>query len=185
MGDLLPSLPQLLMLVGMGVMIWTLLRRSSRYFGNGGKANEPSQKLSARDTDRDRTTIDAPPDVTRWQVEMYETARDLKGEIDTKLAVLQILVRHANEASARLEAAIDRTEKLGLHSALDPLSAIETWDETDPTIQPSTHHTSQPHPQSPMIYALADEGRDAAAIAQQTGLPLGEVEMVLSLREKV
>lgn len=183
MGEFLPSLPQLLMLAGMGAMIWILWRRSTRYLGKGDRADVLAYRSSARDTDR--AMIDAPAELTRWQVEMHETARDLKGEIDTKLAVLQILVRHANEASARLEAAIDRTQKLGLRSTLDPLSAIEAWDETDPTIPPSTHHTSQPHPQSLMIYALADEGRDAAAIAQQTGLPLGEVEMVLSLREKV
>ncbi len=178
-------MPQLLMLAGMGLMIWTLMRRSYRHFGKGGKAYKPAHVLSQRDTNRDDALIDAPAEVTRWQVEMHETARDLKGEIDTKLAVLQMLSRHANEATARLEAAIDRAEKLGLRSNLDPLAAIESWNETDHMLTHPTHSMNDEHPQSPLIYALADQGRDAHGIASQTGLPLGEVEMVLSLRARV
>lgn len=54
---------------------------------------------------------DAPPEWTRWQVAMHELARDLKGEIDTKLAALQTLVALARQESDRLEALLAQTQR--------------------------------------------------------------------------
>ena len=55
---------------------------------------------------RDRASLDAPPEVARWQLEMHETARELKAEIDSKLLALQALVNVAREEREKLEAAI-------------------------------------------------------------------------------
>jgi hypothetical protein len=55
---------------------------------------------------------DAPPELARWQVAMHELARDLKGEIDTKLAALQTLVALARQEAARLEALLAQTQRL-------------------------------------------------------------------------
>ncbi|HTN75254.1 MAG TPA: hypothetical protein VL096_08410 [Pirellulaceae bacterium] len=188
MLEFLNSSPQLLMIAGIGVVIWVLWRRSSKHFGRGGTAYKPAHRIQSLKTDRDLAMIDAPPELARWQVEMYDTARDLKGEIDTKLAVLQMLTLHANEATARLEHAIERAEKLGLGSALDPLAAIEAWDDRDKSLdrppQAGDVDALVRHPQAALIYALADQGQDATRIAAQTGLPQGDVEMTLSLRSR-
>jgi hypothetical protein len=47
--------------------------------------------------------VDAPAEFTRWQVEMHETARDLKAELDSKIGVLQALVAMARKETQRLE----------------------------------------------------------------------------------
>ncbi len=173
-------MPQLIILVAMGMMIWVLWRRSNKHFGRGGKAYEPPHRLSKLETNRDLALSDAPPEISRWQVEMYDLSRELKGEIDTKLALLQVLIRHANEASARLEKATQHAERLGLSGERDLLGAIESWQADAETTPAPTRH-----PQAEKIYALADRGASAAAIAMETGLALGDIEMALSLREQV
>jgi hypothetical protein len=180
MSQFLPSLPQFLMLAGMGLMIYILWRRSSRHFGKGGTAYQPQRRVSPLEQSRDLALSDAPPEVLRWHVEMHETARDLKAEIDTKLALLQILIRDANAAATRLEQAAERAEKLGVR---DSLAAIEAWATEEPHYEmpPNTTAPAAP-PESSRIYALADRGYSWASIAHETGLPLGEVEMAMSLR---
>jgi hypothetical protein len=117
MPNLLPSSPQLIMLLAMGLLIMLLWRRSNRYFGRGGKAHEPPYRVSNLQDDRDLALADAPPELTRWQVEMYELSREMKGELDTKMALLQILIRKANEASDRLERAVALAEQRGLDTS--------------------------------------------------------------------
>lgn len=114
MLNLLPSTPQLIMLLAMGLLTMMLWRRSNRYFGRGGKAYEAPHRVSKLQNDRDLALADAPPEINRWQVEMYELAREMKGELDTKMAVLQLLIRNANEASDRLERALAQAEERGL-----------------------------------------------------------------------
>ena len=178
MSQFLPSLPQFLMLAGMGLMIFILWRRSSRHFGKGGTAYQPQRRVSPLEQSRDLALSDAPSEVLRWQVEMHETARDLKAEIDTKLALLQIYIRDANSAAQRLEQASARAERLGVR---DSLAAIEAWGEEGATpAMPAT--TSLP--EASAIYALADRGYSPASIAHETGLPLGEVELAMSLRAR-
>ena len=53
---------------------------------------------------RDRSSGDLSQEVLRWQVEMHELARDLKGELDSKIRVFDALVRQAREERQKLEA---------------------------------------------------------------------------------
>lgn len=179
--NFLPSSPQLILLAAMAIMIWVLWRRSNKHFGRGGKAYEPPHRISKLEQDRDLALSDAPAEVTRWQVEMHELAREMKGELDTKMAVLQLLIRQATDAAARLDEAVQRAERLGLNRLADPLAALENW--TPGAEQDVAAGEPARHPQAGQIYALADAGQAPAAIARQTGLSLGDIEMVLSLRE--
>lgn len=54
--------------------------------------------------------LDAPVEVGRWEVQMHETARNLMGELNTKIAIVEQLVRDANAAAERLEKVIARSE---------------------------------------------------------------------------
>ena len=65
--------------------------------------------------DKDRATaghmLDAPPGVGRWEVQMHDTARDLMGELNSKISIVQQLIIDANAAAERLENAIERADK--------------------------------------------------------------------------
>jgi hypothetical protein len=97
---------------GIALLTWLLLRRT--YFRKRLKTPIESFPRSSRAvaTRALQPLKDAPPELLRWQVEMHETARDLKAELDSKISVAQTLVGMAREECERLEAAIERANRL-------------------------------------------------------------------------
>jgi hypothetical protein len=46
---------------------------------------------------------DAPPETQRWQVAMFDLQRELKGELDSRIAVTQSLIRQLDQRIATIE----------------------------------------------------------------------------------
>ena len=166
--------------------------------------------------------LDAPGAMGRWEVEMHELARDLSGQLDSKIVIVQQLIDQARQATARLEAMIGRAEQVGLwqHGSGQPDEAasptkpilptgIPTCDRYPNQADTETIHPKPvrdwPNPAEPdvpqpdwtadsaraaaaliqrtqRVYRLADRGRSSAEIAAELGEPLGEVELILSVR---
>ncbi len=57
--------------------------------------------------------LDAPPEIARAEIQMHDLARDLSGQLDSKIAIVTRLLQLAEEQTARLEGAIERAERLG------------------------------------------------------------------------
>jgi DNA-directed RNA polymerase specialized sigma24 family protein len=151
--------------------------------------------------------------VARWEVGMHETARDLCGQLDSKMGALSALVHEADRAAARLEAALEaagqRPDQTGApapaagrpsdsSSPLDPLppqpanqaEALKSAGAAD-RLSVSRHVSQEAGKLRPSIderyeeiYLLADYGFAAAEIARRVGSPVGEVELILGLRGK-
>jgi hypothetical protein len=51
-----------------------------------------------------------PAELSGWHVQMHDTFRDLAGELDSKMRVLQLLIQMADQSAARLEAALARAD---------------------------------------------------------------------------
>ncbi len=189
-----------MLLLGMVLLTWVLLRRRYEHRPGSSRANVSQIDRAGQPQEPAQPgSLDAGAEVIRWQVQMHETARDLKAELDSKMGVLQQLVRMAADHEQRLEQLIARAEQLGLHRTVDVLSEIQQ--ATSPSNRLSTDGAtgpaasrfpppsaraqgllSEPTDQQRAVYQLADQGRSAASIAEQVGLPLGEVEMLLSIR---
>lgn len=109
------SASSLWMLAGIALATFILLRGTRAYLARA-RADKTSPGTIRAELTRMETKETAlpPKELLRWQVEMHETARDLKAEIDTKLAALQALTIAARQESQRLEAAIDKAEALGI-----------------------------------------------------------------------
>ncbi len=171
---------------GVLMLIFLLMRRSRRYLGKTKKQKaSPRRKLD--DARQATPLLDAPPEILRWQVEMHETARDLKAELDSKMSALQAITRIASEESARLEAAIARAEQLGITGCADTLAAIEELHGSDDfgggaLPEASSTTTDEIASRRDAVYQLADKGLAASAIARSIGVPLGDVELLMSLR---
>ena len=58
---------------------------------------------------------------------MHETARELKGELDSKLSALQALVLIARQESQRLEAAIKTAEAMEISPPATDSPASRAW----------------------------------------------------------
>jgi hypothetical protein len=172
---------------GMLIIIFLLLRRSWRYSAKIKKEEKPAPRRKLDDARQATPLLDAPPELLRWQVEMHETARHLKAELDSKMSALQAIIRIANEESTRLEAAISRAERLGISTCADTLAAIEELSAGDDSdsgrLCGESHATSNEiDAQRDAVYQLADQGLAANAIARSIGAPLGDVELLMSLR---
>jgi hypothetical protein len=125
---------------------------------------------------------------------MHETARDLKGELDSKMGALQALIRLAKEETTRLEAAIAEAKQLGISACPDTLAELERLLEQEacstadalgnlPRLSNlASDQLVKPAECRQKIYSLADQGHSPTSIAERVGATVGEVEMVLNLR---
>ena len=179
--------PTVLLAAGLALAAFVLLRKTRGLFGasvNAESASSPRKEpLAARN--RDSALSDAPIEVLRWQVEMHQTARDLKAEIDTKLVALQAVTRLAQEERQRLEMAIDHARQMGL-GVPDVLTTIESL--ADNPAAAGRLPPLAPPAELPLnsdvaarVRQLSAAGHSAASIAEQFAVPLGDVEMTLQI----
>lgn len=111
-------------------------------------------------------------------VQLEEVARRVSAQVDTRFAKLEAVIREADERIARLE-------KLTGHSppAPAPASAADAAGPTQMAEPP--HAADRPKPSNERqrrIYELADQGTSSLVIADALQMPVGEVELILSLR---
>jgi hypothetical protein len=159
------------------------------------EATKPRAYGDLRNTDASPGGL--PDDLARWEVEMHETARQLSAQLDAKLSLLQALIAEAERAAERLEDALDRA-----HPTLPPGSQAESLRPAAEQARnlpqggaaaATESHLSASDDEPPQaterarrreeIYRLADYGFDTAEIARRVGSPVGEVELILSLRD--
>ncbi|MHB8903373.1 MAG: hypothetical protein ACYC6Y_31810 [Thermoguttaceae bacterium] len=114
----------------------------------------------------------APESVVHWEVEMQDLARDLKAEIDSKMVTLGQLIRDADRAAERLERALGRDT-----AGENPPTGV--GEVTGP--QPSREAKGNLRDE---VYQLADYGFSASDIAQRLSTPVGQIELILRLREE-
>lgn len=190
----------ILMVAGLALASFVLLRGSLGRWGRprskGGETAEVRRIFGERS--RDTALADAPAEVLRWQVEMHETARDLKAELDSKLAAMQALIAMARQERNLLETAIERAQGLGIDPLPGALTAIARLG--DPAALEDPQYLAQVATRMPTIPGnvpsdvfdrdrtslaisrLVDQGLTPRQIAEQLGLPLGEIEFLLNLR---
>jgi hypothetical protein len=187
-----PPPPTLLLLGAMLVIIAFLLFRSKRYFArlqNAPPARFPIDESPARPSYEPR-----PDSVAQWEVEMHDFAREISGQLDSKMSGLAQLIRESDRAAARLEAAVAASERRGVVLRPDtvppaPADATAT-PETAPVPEPSSAPAEPLKPETSPdhrydeIYMLADYGFDTNEIAQRVTMPAGEIQLILSLRTK-
>ena len=200
-------------LVVLVLIIGFLLFRSRRYLARRDRGGAPIVRTERPQTHNRGHHLDAPADVLRWEVQMHETARDLSGQLDSKMGVLEHLIREADRAAARLEADLESARRADAKTPA-PAEAVGNvpespeppdWPPSRPISQaeklklrsaadrestvrvadPAEAEVSPPAERRyEEIYLLADYGFDAAEIARRVGTPVGEVELILGLRGK-
>ena len=95
---------------GVAMAVGILLRRSRKFFSAKARWQREQQSVPAAMVEPVKraaapTNLDKPISAQRWEVEMHEIARELMAQMDSKMIALQHLVRDADAAAARLEAA--------------------------------------------------------------------------------
>jgi len=197
-----------LFLLGLTLIVAVLIRRVTKSKVRSSTVDAPFHGAASRPSALH--SLDAPRDVSRWEVHMYELARDLAGTLDSKIGVLQQLVLDAdrriellgrtdsgpsnsgpsdnvqgNSPRGGSAAQAEHLQRLlsipARRSASSPsppaASTAPAGQRADAPVQGRDEGLAQRE-----IYRLADAGYGGSAIAQLIDAPLGDVELMLSLR---
>lgn len=114
----------------------------------------------------------------RLLVELQEASREINATIDTKTAVLNKLIADADKRIEALKAAETAPAPARCESAPEPPPTAAPR-RPEPVERDEVRRRSVLEHE---IHRLADAGKTELEIARLTGLPRGEVELVLSLR---
>jgi hypothetical protein len=188
-----------------GFLLWRTQRNLGRQEPIWNTHDEPPEKPV-----KPGHHLGASEELVQWEVEMHDMARDLSGQLDSKMSALQHLIREADRAASRLETALEAIKReqaprpMGssavandtpplaptprmVMSQADSLRTPKVSDEpvasssataTKPSDRPSADRRYEE------IYLLADYGFSQADIAQRVSMPIGEIQLILSLRSK-
>ena len=113
-------------------------------------------------------------------VELSEMSRQMTGQLDTRAAKLEALLREADEKIALL-----RSLGAGTGGGPGPQGVLIEAKLLESDAFPMREAENPIPPVDPRhaeVYDLADEGQSAQDIARQTGRPRGEIELILALR---
>lgn len=150
------QLSQMMLLAGMILLVWVLVRRNLKMRKANRKVSKDLNNLDRESKVSGAPLADTPTEVLRWQASMFDLQRELKGELDTKIVVVQSLLRQADQKLAQLQAA-----GVQLGQASSGSLPLEIGQATQ-------------------VSQLSSEGFSASEIAEKMSLPVAEVELSLS-----
>ena len=163
------NLSSLLVVVALGIMITALMMRSQRRFTRRRDDGSPVVR-TPRPGPTDRApSAPLPAQGALWEVYMHDVARELSGQLDSKMGALEQLIREADRASARLEAALaGAADESGADGQAEKLKSAGSAAPVDRAqVQALAAEGSDPQRRYEEIHTLADYGFAAAAIAQR------------------
>ncbi|TWT97435.1 hypothetical protein [Neorhodopirellula pilleata] len=94
------------MLGGFLLLGWVLARMTVQRRRNRVRQQHEDREIQRRLNATSASALplsDAPPETQRWQVAMFDLQRELKGELDSRIAVTQSLIRQLDERIATIE----------------------------------------------------------------------------------
>ncbi len=119
------GLPLLMFLAGCGLLTWILLKRSGRYFGRGRRRSssapiESQPRPAGPWSGAQRDTLAR---IEREQVQLQERARELSGQLNSKIIVLEQLIATSSRQIERLEGLLEKNAQQESRVVLVPDSA--------------------------------------------------------------
>lgn len=110
----------MMMMAGLGIICWILLRGKM----NRKKRSQPAVQIPSLKHNANATatraghtgtftgtnSLGAPTEVLKWQVELHDLGRELKGELDSKMLALQAMHRRCEQATQNLQHLLERVE---------------------------------------------------------------------------
>jgi glutamine synthetase type III len=175
----------ILFFAGIALLIFTLMRRHIRRQSQVTKESKSHEKKPFADTrpvaTKDVGLLDAPDEISRWEVAMHETARDLKAELDSKIRVVQTLVQMAQQESDRLETAVAEARRAGVIADSDPIEQIEKLADRllDVGQQASAETLPLDERDRLQVQQLLKQGMTPTAIAKKIQRPVADIELTI------
>jgi len=195
-----PSMsPQVLWVFAIVVLAYFMLRVTMRKVAQRRKSQQrPLQERLAQMRKPDGVY----DQMNELMAALADLSRQINGQIDTRLAKLDIMLRQADQVISKLENSTDSS--LDTARANNPASVKETADvpfsnasdslkeiadkiqAADPATDKSSSSDISPvlTPEAEQIIAMAGKDMSTLAISQELKRPIGEIELILSLAGK-
>lgn len=181
---------ELLLVLAAVVVTFVALRSTGRKLKQLRRANQPPLRNVAA------TVREVPFEVARRKaiqddvneaiLRLDELARHVNGQLDTRFAKLECIIRDADRR-------IDELSRLQRSAAGEPtvdttIGDVPKSDEVAPDNEHDDEELASIDSQSAddrhaRVHDLADSGLSVASIAETLGRPMGEIELILALRE--
>ncbi len=169
MGEDWPLATQLALVVGIVLMTGVMLRVTLRRLRAMRETPNSDVRASYARSIQQQSAVRG--DVERVMVELEQVARQIQGQIDTRFAKLEAVIRDADN---RIEHLTRLTEPPST-----PTLDVTVDDQAPPPATPDGSAVTADRNAS--IIRLADEGLSAREIAARLEQLVGEVELVLAL----
>ncbi len=183
--------PSWWLVLGLMIMMLVFMRMRIR------ERSKPKTRETKESIREAQTSTDSFQDsVQKLLVEMQETGRELIGRVDTKARVLDQLIQEADQKAAQLKELVERAERAADQAARSAAAAAasaanqvaETRAARDdvrraPEPPEDSRTLAVRDTRTRAVYACADRGLNSIQIEKETGLPRGEVELMLRMRE--
>jgi hypothetical protein len=158
----------LLLLLVISAMLWSARRKPK-----SPKFNPDAFERKDFAAMKDRRGMQG--DLQELIIELEELSRKINAQIDTKFAKLEASIMHADK---RIEALRSLIQQGTGQSDVD----VMIDDERDESAPNDSDSRVPADPRHAQVYALADARKSSTEIACETGIPTGEVELILALR---
>jgi hypothetical protein len=182
------------------VTAFVLMLRTQRQLRQPSKSAKPAMPSNTRVDKACRPgalEMKVQHQVEHWEVRMHDLARELSAQLDSKMSALEHLIQDAERQIVRLDERIGRKPEASLEpgpvadrSASLPTPHITTQAAAlaSSSLAGQSAWQASPRPTKERrfdeVYALADAGHAPAVIASRVGSPVGEIELILSLRKR-
>jgi len=168
-----PATSWIAIAIGVGTIVYVaFIRPLTKKKQNDPLNRRPGEAALARQRSVER-------EMGNLLVELSEMSRQMTGQLDTRAARLEALLREADQKIAMLRSLGSAGGRAIPHGVLVEAKLLEAdavpmraADDVIPTVDP--RHAE--------VYDLADEGQSPQDIARHTGRPSGEIELILALR---
>ncbi|MCG8449698.1 MAG: hypothetical protein MI725_08970 [Pirellulales bacterium] len=105
--------PVWMFLAGCALLTFILLRRSYRHFGKRRQSSSAPIERQHRPTGKwDGAQRDALAQIERQKVEMHEMSRELNGQLNSKILVLENLISQSQRQIERMEQLLEQNESV-------------------------------------------------------------------------
>ena len=166
-----------LLVAGIVMVMFFLITRMRRR----GKQPPPS-RLSVRETlEKQKQTRALGGDLEQVMVEIEQMSRRVGSQLDAQAARLEALIAEADRRIAKLKSS-ETSASIPIRATSGGAGHDHQADHVARPAQVSVEKSLPADPLSRQVYALADRGMKAEAIAQELQEHIGKVELILALR---
>ena len=174
-----------ILLLGILIIAYFLLRNTRRKIARNQQRNNLSARERIAQTTRKTQVRDQ---ISELMAELAELSRQINGQLDTRMAKLEILLQEADKMIKNLQYLTKNGKKSPFPNKSDSVAGLAEQffksHNTSETNSAAATNSIEENEETREILSLAEKGDSPVNIAQKLHRPVGEIELILALQGK-